>query len=104
VRRPEAPAVALGGAAAPGKALYDRYGCVACHGDTGKGAIGDLRSANETYPTDAALRQWIDEAPSIKPNTKMPGWKGMIKEEDYAPLMAYVRALSAAKADRSAMR
>jgi hypothetical protein len=34
----------------------------------------------------------------------MPGWKGIIKEEDYGPLMAYARALSAAKSDRSAMR
>jgi mono/diheme cytochrome c family protein len=76
-----------------GKALYNQYGCVSCHGVTGKGVVGDLRRANETHPTDAELRHWIDEAPSMKPGTKMPGWKGVIKEEDYPALLAYVRTL-----------
>jgi mono/diheme cytochrome c family protein len=82
----------------PGKTLYQRYGCGGCHGETGKGAVGDLRNANETYPTDIELRRWIDEAPAIKRNTKMPGWKGVIKEDDYPALLAYVRALSASGA------
>lgn len=97
VPAPVVPPVSVA-AIAPGKALYQQYGCGSCHGETGKGALGDLRGANTAYPTDAELRRWIDEAPSIRPNTKMPGWKGIIKEQDYAPLMAYVRALSAAKA------
>ena len=100
VRRP-AVSVAIADAS-PGKELYQRYGCNTCHGDSGKGAVGDLRRANETYPADTDLRRWIDEAPSIKPNTRMPGWKGVIKDDDYAPLIAYVRVLSAAKGDRSA--
>lgn len=86
-----------------GKALYNRYGCGSCHGETGKGAIGDLRRANETYPTDAELRHWLDEAPTMKPGTKMPGWKGVIKEEDYPPLMGYVRVLSANKPERTTL-
>lgn len=79
-----------------GKAIYDRYGCSTCHGDSGKGAVGDLRRANADYPTDAELRKWIDEAPTMKPGTRMPGWKGVVEEDDYAPLLAYVRVLSAA--------
>lgn len=102
VRRPVKPAVVAGAESNKGKALYTQYGCVACHGDTGKGVVGDLRRANETYPSDVELRRWIDEAPSIKPNTRMPGWKGVIKDDDYAPLMAYVRVLSAAKGERAA--
>lgn len=92
VPRPAAP-LALGASSFEGKALYHRYGCVSCHGDSGKGAVGDLHRANESYPTDVELRRWIDEAPSMKPGTKMPGWKGVIAEQDYPPLLAYVRSL-----------
>jgi mono/diheme cytochrome c family protein len=98
VRRPEAQPVV---ASTEGKALYASYGCSSCHGETGKGAVGDLRHANETYPSDAELRHWIDEAPSIRPGTKMPGWKGVIKEEHYPPLLAHVRTLSAENGQRT---
>lgn len=99
VRRP-AHTVA---AAAGGKAVYEKYGCGGCHGQTGQGALGDLRRANATYPSDAELRRWLDEAPAIKPGTKMPAWKGIIEEEDYAPLMGYVRHLST-QAEKTSMR
>jgi len=100
VRRP-APRVALN---AGGKAAYERYGCISCHGETGKGALGDLTRVNATYTTDAELRRWIDEAPSLKPGTKMPGWKGVIKDEDYPPLLAYVRALGSTNGERTTMK
>lgn len=77
-----------------GRALYEKYGCAGCHGSTGQGAVGNLRGANTKYPTDVELRRWIDDAPSIQPGTKMPAWKGIIKEEDYPALLGYVRALS----------
>lgn len=93
VPRPTAPTP---NADPAGKQLYAKYGCVACHGETGVGAVGDLRKANERFPTDAELRAWLDNAPTMKPGTRMPGWKGIIREEDYAPLMAHVRDLSRA--------
>lgn len=100
VSRPVAPPA--GGE--PGARLYASYGCVSCHGPTGAGPGGaDLRAANERYPTDAELRAWIDEAPAKKPGTRMPAWKGIIKEEDYPALLAYVRVLSRGDA-RSASR
>jgi mono/diheme cytochrome c family protein len=75
-----------------GKKIYYRYGCVACHGDNGVG-IGDLRKAVQHYPDDNKLLAWIRNAPSIKPETKMPQWEGIIKDEEFPPLMAYVKTL-----------
>jgi mono/diheme cytochrome c family protein len=82
-------------AGAPGEKLYVSYGCVGCHGKDGKGkGNADLTVANAKYPNDADLRDWIDNAPDRKPGTRMPAWKGVIKDEDYDPLLAYVRTLS----------
>jgi mono/diheme cytochrome c family protein len=89
VERKPAPA----DTADPGKQVYDRYGCVACHGDTGVG-IGDLRAANRNYPNDAELLRWILDAPSLKPGTRMPGWRGIVTESDYPALLRHVRKLS----------
>ena len=77
-----------------GKQLYYSYGCVSCHGETGAG-VGDLRKAAEHFPQDAQLEQWLRHAPQVKLETRMPGWEGVIRDEDYAPLIAYVRELSA---------
>ena len=55
--------------------------------------IADLRQADEHYPTRAQLKAWIRDAPSIKPETRMPAWDGVIREEDYEPLMDYVLQL-----------
>ena len=79
-------------AKADGRQLYERYGCVSCHGDDGVG-IADLRSAGQHYPTPEALRTWIEDAPGVKPGARMPVWKGVIREEDYQPLMDHVLQL-----------
>lgn len=93
-RKLGAPALAAG--ASDGQRLYTTYGCNACHGERGVGLGGnaDLRRANEHFPTDEALRAWIEDAPSIRPDTKMPPWKGTTREEDYGPLMSHVRKLA----------
>ena len=72
-----------------GKELYERYGCVSCHGDDGVG-IADLRQAAEHYPTRETLKAWIQDAPSIRPGTRMPAWRGVIREEHYEPLIDHV--------------
>jgi mono/diheme cytochrome c family protein len=75
-----------------GKKIYYKYGCPACHGDNGVG-IGDLRKATQHYPTDEKLLGWLKNAPAIKPETKMPQWEGVIKPEEFGPLLAYVKTL-----------
>ena len=75
-----------------GKALYERYGCVSCHGNYGVG-IADLRKAGEHYPTRETLKLWIQEAQNIRPVTGMPSWKNVIREEDYDPLIDHVLKL-----------
>ena len=81
-----------GAALADGKAIYHKYGCVACHTETGVG-IGDLTMSQEHLPTDSLLRAWIMNPPSFKPMTKMPPFQGLIQESEFTPLMAYVREL-----------
>jgi mono/diheme cytochrome c family protein len=75
-----------------GKALYERYGCVSCHGNDGIG-VADLRKAGEHYPTRETLKLWIQEAQSIRPGTGMPSWKNVIRDEDYDPLIDHVLKL-----------
>ena len=87
-----APAAPTAGAKLDGKSLYEQYGCVSCHGDDGVG-IGDLRQAGEHFPTRETLKFWIQEAPSIRPGTRMPAWKDVIREQDYDPLMDHVLKL-----------
>jgi mono/diheme cytochrome c family protein len=82
----------LGGAAADGKAVYVKYGCSACHGESGVG-IGDLTRAKVDFPEDSSVVAWIKNPPAFKPMTKMPPFGGVIKEEEFAPLVAYVREL-----------
>lgn len=91
VARPPAPA-AEGGEA--GRAAYYRYSCNTCHGDTGLGAF-DLRAGARDYATDEELIAYIRHPEQFKPGVKMPTWDGVIAEEDYAPLAAYVRKLGA---------
>jgi mono/diheme cytochrome c family protein len=75
-----------------GEEIYRYYGCRSCHGDNGVG-IADLRQAYRRYPADEELRRWIENPSAIQPGTKMPTWRGVIAEEHYAPLLAYVRTL-----------
>jgi mono/diheme cytochrome c family protein len=88
VPRPPPPSP-VAAAKLDGKGLYDHYGCVSCHGDEGVG-VGDLRQAGQHFPTREALKLWLQEAPNIRPGTRMPAWKNVIREEHYDPLMDYV--------------
>ncbi len=91
VKRTLAPAVLTEDA---GKAAYYRYSCHTCHGDTGLG-LYDLRKGGQNHPTDETLVAYLRNPERFKPGVKMPTWDGVIAEEDYAPLAAYVRTLGA---------
>ena len=75
-----------------GKAVYHKYACFSCHGATGVGS-GDLTRAKHDFPGDSLLQAWIRNPSAFRPMTKMPGFEGIIKDEEYAPLIAYVRQL-----------
>ena len=78
-----------------GKQVYYAYGCQGCHGDSGNGQY-DLRKGPAKYPTDDELIAWIKHPERLRPGIAMPTWDGVIREEDYAPLAAYVRSLAKA--------
>jgi mono/diheme cytochrome c family protein len=78
-----------------GKQAYYAYGCNGCHGDTGSGQY-DLRKGPQKYPMDAELIAWIKHPERLRPGIAMPTWDGVIKEEEYPPLVDYVRSLAGA--------
>jgi cytochrome c2 len=75
-----------------GKKIYYKYACTSCHGETGV-ATCDLRPAASKYQSNDSLIAWIRDPSKYKPDTKMPTWNGVIKEEEYLPLAEYVRQL-----------
>ncbi len=89
---PRPPAPVAGTGALDGKTIYGKYACNACHGNSGAGAC-DLRGATKKYPTDDALRAFVERPIAVVPDSKMPAWRGVIRDEEYEPLLAYVRKL-----------
>jgi mono/diheme cytochrome c family protein len=81
---------------ATGKQLYARHGCQACHGGDGVG-VADLRKAHADFPDDASLEAFIKNPGAARPGTRMPAFGNIIPQEDFKPLLAYVRWLSKAK-------
>lgn len=90
VKPPESYAVASDDR---GEQVYYAYGCNGCHGDNGHG-LYDLRKGPVNYPTDEELIAWIKHPEAVRPGIAMPTWDGVIQEEEYAPLAAYVRTLA----------
>lgn len=76
----------------PGEQLYHKYACVSCHGAEGVGMC-DLRQASKLYDTDEKLLAFLHDPSKFVPGTKMPTWNGIIAENEFPVLMAYVREL-----------
>ncbi len=89
------PALADGGDAARGAAVYARH-CAACHGARGEGGIGaTLAKEFASVQGDAFLSATIARGIA---GSKMPAWSraygGPLTNEESLDVVAYVRALS----------
>ncbi|MFN8547428.1 MAG: c-type cytochrome [Candidatus Eisenbacteria bacterium] len=81
-----------------GAKVYAKYECAQCHGESGTGKY-DLTTAAVKYSTDQEIIDYIRHPSRVKPNTEMPDWDGVITDEEFGPLAAYVRKLGEAKHD-----
>jgi mono/diheme cytochrome c family protein len=89
-----APEPYAAGSGDRGRQVFYKYGCHGCHGDTGLGQY-DLRKGPANHPTDDALVAYIKHPERTRPGIAMPTWDGVIAEDEYGPLAAYVRTLAA---------
>jgi cbb3-type cytochrome c oxidase subunit III len=95
------------GAAVAGAALYERYGCVNCHGPNGLGGVPNPQSPDETIPplsgadfreefnTDEKIIEIIRTGSVLgrAPIVSMPHWGGIISDPQLDELVAYIDTL-----------
>ena len=91
---PSPPYRMIGRKADGGRHLWLHHGCHYCHGSAGAG-VADMRGAAERFPTDAELVAFIEDPARHDPFTLMPAWAGVIADDEWAELCAYVRELGA---------
>jgi mono/diheme cytochrome c family protein len=89
---PSPPYKMIGRKADGGRHLYLYHGCHYCHGAAGAG-VADLRGAAARFPSDPELVAFLKDPARHEPFTIMPAWAGVIADDDYAELCAYVREL-----------
>ncbi len=94
IHNPRKPAQTpdLASAKSEGQRLYYLYSCFSCHGETGVG-WGDLTKADQKYPTNDILKDFLKNPVTHIGETKMLKWEGVIQEEHYEALCNYVREL-----------
>jgi cbb3-type cytochrome c oxidase subunit III len=95
------------GAAVAGAALYERYGCVNCHGPNGLGGVPNPQSPDKIIPplsgadfreefnTDAKIAEIIRTGSVLgrAPIVSMPHWGGIISDSQLDELVAYIDTL-----------
>jgi mono/diheme cytochrome c family protein len=90
-----------------GAVLYQRYGCVNCHGPNGLGGVpnpadpaGPIpplsgRGFRREFDTDEAILTFIRDGSVLgeAPIVSMPHWGGIIPDRDLQSLLAYLKSL-----------
>lgn len=92
-----------------GKTIYDRAGCVACHGPAGRGghpnpgahggvipALGPLMGTYTAAELKARVKQGVVPETHGGPPAavSMPGWEGVLDESELDALAAYLLTLA----------
>lgn len=78
--------------AADGPRLYGQFGCLNCHGPTGRGQF-DLTRHREHLPSDEQLAAFIRNPRAAKPDCVMPPYERVLREDELQVLVGFVRAL-----------
>jgi cbb3-type cytochrome c oxidase subunit III len=95
------------GEAVAGAALYERFGCVNCHGPNGLGGVPNPQSPDKTIPplagadfqgefnTHAKITEFIRSGSVLgrAPIVSMPQWGGIILDPQLEALAAYIDTL-----------
>lgn len=101
------PVITGQGAAVEGGLLYQRYGCVNCHGPNGLGGVPNPQSPDKAIPalsgadffeefnTDKKIIDVIRSGSVLgqAPIVSMPHWGGIIPDSQLQALVAYIKTL-----------
>jgi mono/diheme cytochrome c family protein len=101
------PIITAQGLAVEGALLYQRYGCINCHGPNGLGGVPNPQSPDKSIPplsgadffkefnTDAKIIDVIRSGSVIgrAPIVSMPHWGGIIPDQQLRALVAYIKTL-----------
>src|SRR5436189_1708745 len=101
------PVITRQGAAVEGALLYQRYGCVNCHGPNGLGGVPNPQSPDKAIPalsgadffqefnTDKKIIEIVRTGSVLgrAPIVSMPHWGGIIPDSQLRALVAYSKTL-----------
>jgi mono/diheme cytochrome c family protein len=104
------PVVTKQGLAVEGAGLYQRYGCINCHGPNGLGGVPNPQSPDKAIPplsgaeffqefnTDKKITDVIRSGSVLgrAPIVSMPHWGGILSDQQLRALVAYIKTLKTA--------
>jgi cbb3-type cytochrome c oxidase subunit III len=101
------PVITAQGPAVEGALLYQRYGCINCHGPNGLGGVPNPQSPDKAIPalsgadffkefnTDKKILDVVRSGSVIgrAPIVSMPHWGGIIPDDQLQAIVAYIKTL-----------